>query len=132
MAMSMLRAALLGSLLSCAIATTAAAGSEEYEFRLADTSVQQGQEVVIGVSLIHLPTGKPVTDAVIFARRLDMAPDGMAEMRADLEPVTSAEPGVYRFKTTLGMEGRWQLSLAAKVQGLRETVQSRLTLKASN
>jgi hypothetical protein len=132
MAMLTLRATLLGTLLSCAIATAAFAGPEEYEFRLADPSVQQGVEVVIGVSLTHVPTGKPVTDAVIFARRLDMAPDGMAEMKADLQPVPSAEPGVYRFKTTLGMEGRWQLSLAAKVQGLRETVQSRLTLKALN
>jgi hypothetical protein len=37
---------------------------------------------------------------------------------------------VYRFKTDLTMEGSWQLSLAAKVQGETGTVQNKLALKA--
>jgi len=45
--------------------------------------------------------------------------------------VPSTEPGVYRFQTNLSMEGRWQLSLGAKVQGEAATVQGKLMLKAT-
>jgi hypothetical protein len=41
----------------------------------------------------------------------------------------SNEPGVYRFKANLSMQGSWQLSLAAKVQGENGTVESKLVLK---
>jgi len=51
---------------------------------------------------------------------------------ADLEALPSEETGIYRYRTTLGMEGSWRLSLAAKVQGEKDTVQSRLVLKAKN
>jgi hypothetical protein len=40
----------------------------------------------------------------------------MQEMTAPLEQLPSTEPGVYRFKTDLMMQGRWQLSLGAKRQ----------------
>ena len=46
-----------------------------------------------------------------------MAPDGMPTMTAPIEALPSTEPGVYRFKTNLTMEGGWQLSLGAKIQG---------------
>jgi hypothetical protein len=47
-----------------------------------------------------------------------------------LEAVPSPEPGVYRFKTNLTMEGLWALSLGAKVQGETGTVESKLVVKA--
>jgi hypothetical protein len=71
-------------------------------------------------------TGKPVSDAVIFKTRVDMAPDGMAEMESPVTPPPSKEPGIYAFKTELPMAGRYQLSLSAKVQGEPQTV-SRLS-----
>jgi hypothetical protein len=71
-----------------------------------------------------------VPDAVIFAKRLDMAPDGMPTMTTPLEPLPSTDPGVYRFKTNLPMEGGWQLSISAKVQGETGTVENKLVLKA--
>ena len=108
------------------------ADSQNYEFKLVDESVSQADNVLISVRLTHKPTGQAVPDAVVFARRLDMAPDGMPTMTADLEAVPSEEPGVYRFRANLGMEGNWRLSLAAKIQGLAETVQTRLVLKAKN
>ena len=67
-----------------------------------------------------------MTDAVIFAKRIDMAPDAMQEMTAPLEQLPSTEPGVYRFKTDLMMQGRWQLSLGAKVQGEEGAVETKL------
>lgn len=103
---------------------------QDYEFRLAEPTVAVGDDRTVIVRLVNKTTGKPVPDAVIFATRLDMAPDGMAEMatRVDREP--DGEPGNYRFKAAFGMEGRWLLSLAAKVQGEVGTVESKLVLTA--
>jgi hypothetical protein len=42
----------------------------------------------------------------------------------------STEPGTYRFKTNLTMEGGWRLSLGAKVQGETGTLANKLILKA--
>ena len=105
---------------------------DEYDFQLVQDTVRQGDGVIVAVRLLHTPTGKPVPDAVIFARRMDMEPDGMATMTADLIPEPSEESGVYWFRTSLAMEGQWRLSLAAKVQGATGTLQKRLVLKAQN
>lgn len=120
--------------LAC-VALTAAASSahadvKDYEFQLLDQSVKAGPDRIITVRLVNKTTGKPVPDAVIFAVRLDMAPDGMQEMVTKTTPVPGTEPGTYRFKATLSMAGGWQLSLAAKVQGETGTVESKLVVKA--
>jgi hypothetical protein len=67
---------------------------------------------------------------VIFATRLDMAPDGMQEMATKVTPMPTTEPGTYRFKANLGMAGRWQLSLGAKVQGETGSVENKLVIQA--
>jgi hypothetical protein len=110
-------------------ASPAIADVKDYEFQLVQSEAKKG-EAVIAVRLLNKKTGKMVSDAVIAARRIDMAPDGMAEMATKVEQVSSTEPGVYRFKANLSMEGRWQLSLGAKVQGETGTVQGKLVLKA--
>jgi hypothetical protein len=51
-------------------------------------------------------------------------------MASPLEQLPSTEPGVYRFKTNLSMQGKWQLSLGAKVQGENGSVESKLILMA--
>jgi hypothetical protein len=111
-------------------ATLARADIKDYEFQLVDQTVKKG-DAVISVRLVHKPDGKPVPNAVIFATRLDMAPDGMQEMATKIAPMPSTEPGVYKFKATLSMEGGWQLSLGAKVQGETGTVENKLVLKAT-
>ena len=111
-------------------ATVARADIKDYEFQLVDQTVKKG-DAVISVRLVHKPDGKPVPDAVIFATRLDMAPDGMQEMVTKVSPMPSAEPGVYKFKATLSMAGGWQLSLGAKVQGETGTVENKLVVKAT-
>jgi hypothetical protein len=103
---------------------------QDYEFQLVQPELKQADAAVVEVRLLHKPSGRSVPDAIVFARRIDMAPDGMPTMTAPLEPVPATEPGTYRFKTNLMMEGGWQLSLAAKVQGETGTVQNRLVLKA--
>lgn len=103
---------------------------KDYEFQLMDPSVQAGADKIVTVKLMNKKTGKPVSDAVIFASRLDMAPDGMQEMVTKVTPLPGTEPGMYRFKANFSMAGRWQLSLGAKVQGETGTVESKLVVAA--
>ncbi|MGJ0509697.1 MAG: FixH family protein [Methylocystis sp.] len=110
--------------------TAAVADIRDYEFKLVREQIKKGLSVV-DVRLIHKPDDRAVPDAVIFALRLDMAPDDMEQMTGAIEPVKSPEPGLYRFKVDLTDEGRWRISLAAKIQGEAETLQSRLVLKAT-
>ena len=125
-----LSAAVLGAVLLAAIAGSALADTKDYEFQLIDKEVKKG-EAVIAVKLVHKPSGRAIPDAVIFAKRIDMGPDGMEMMWAPIEVVSSTEPGIYRFKTDLSMAGRWALSLGAKVQGETGTVENKLIVKAT-
>ena len=81
--------------------------------------------------LVDKRSGAAVPDAVIFATRIDMAPDGMPTMTAPIEALPSTEPGVYRFKTNLMMAGGWRLSLAAKLQGETGTLENKLVLRVT-
>jgi hypothetical protein len=111
-------------------ATLARADIKDYEFQLVDQAITTGPDKIITVRLINKASGKPVPNAVIFATRLDMAPDGMQEMATKVTPMPGTEPGTYRFKATLSMAGRWQLSLGAKVQGESGTVENKIVLTA--
>ena len=121
-------AAVIG-LLWVSHALPAFADVKDYEFQLVQSEMKKGAGRIVAVRLVNKKTGKTVPDAVIFAKRIDMAPDGMEDMQEGLELLPAAEPGVYRFKTDLSMAGRWQLSLGAKVQGEKGTVESKLVLR---
>ena len=124
-----LQAALIGIAVAGSVAA-ARADIKDYEFQLVDQTVQAGPDKIITVRLVNKATGKSVPGAVIFATRLDMTPDGMQEMVTKIAPIPGGEPGTYKFKATLGMAGRWQLSLGAKVQGETGTVESKLVITA--
>ncbi len=100
LAVALIGIAMLGS------SSIARADIKDYEFRLVDPTVGVGKDKIITVRLVNKTTDKAVPDAVIFATRLDMA------------------------KAALGMEGKWQLSLGAKVQGETGTVESKLIVTA--
>jgi hypothetical protein len=117
--------------ITLAIDLPAMAEADDYAFEPVKVDVKKGDDVVVSVRLTHKTTGKPVSDAVIVQSRIDMAPEGMAQMTSPLAPVPSGEPGVYSFKTELSMVGQWLLSIAAKVQGEPETVVGRVTFRAS-
>ncbi len=85
--------------------TAVMADIKDYKFELVDQTVQAGPDKVITVRLMNTKTGKPVPDAVIFASRLDMTPDGMQEMVTKIAPMPDGEPGTYRFKASFGMAG---------------------------
>jgi hypothetical protein len=110
--------------------TAALADIKDYKFELVDQTVQAGPDKVITVRLVNTKTGKPVPDAVIFATRLDMTPDGMQEMVTKIAPMPGGEPATYRFKASFSMAGRWQLSLGAKVQGETGTVENKFVITA--
>ena len=109
--------------------TTAFADIKDYEFQLVEPTVKKGERV-FAVRLLNKTTGKAVPDAVIFAVRLDMAPDDMEDMDTRIASVPAGEPGLYSFKANFSMTGRWRLSLGAKVQGETGTVENKLILKA--
>jgi hypothetical protein len=125
-----LRAALVGIALAGS-AGIARAEVKDYEFKLVESTIAVGKDKIVTVQLVNKRTGKTVPDAVIFTTRLDMAPEGMPEMATKIavDP-TAAKPGSYKLKATFGMEGKWQLSLGAKVQGETGTVESKLVISA--
>lgn len=108
---------------------TARAGTADYAFELVDQEVRQGYGTEVTVRLVHKPTGIVVPDAIVFISRIDMSPDGMGDMTAPLDPVADTLPGYYRFETDLVMEGKWELTLAAKVPGEEGPVRARLVLQ---
>jgi hypothetical protein len=112
------------------ISGAAFAGAKDYVFEPVAAEMKKGDDVTVAVRLVHKPSGKPVADAVIFRTRIDMAPDGMAEMVSPVEPLPGKEPGVYAFKTDLPMAGRYLFSIGAKVQGEKETVTGKVIFKA--
>jgi threonine dehydrogenase-like Zn-dependent dehydrogenase len=123
------QAALIGAVIGGAT-TVAVADIKDYRFELVDQTVSAGPDKIITVRLMNTKTGKPVPDAVIFASRLDMTPEGMQEMVTKIAPIPAGEPGTYKFKASFGMAGRWQLSLAAKVQGETGTVENKFVITA--
>jgi len=122
---------LLAGILIAGSATVSFAASKDYEFQPVSTDVKQGEGSLISVRLIDKRTGKPVSDAVIFTTRMDMAPEGMEMMTTPVVAATSSEPGIYAFKTDFTMAGGWRFKLAAKVQGEPDTVQGEIVLKAA-
>jgi hypothetical protein len=111
--------------------SAALAGANDYAFEPVKAELKRGDDATVAVRLLHKPTGKPVTEAVIISTRIDMAPDGMANMASPLTALPSPEPGVYAFKTDLSMAGSWLFSIAAKVQGEPETVVGKITFKVN-
>jgi hypothetical protein len=107
----------------------ALAGADDYGFELVNAELPKGDAVPVLVRLVDKKTGKPVMGAIVIRSRIDMAPEGMAEHATAIKAAPSKQPGVYAFNAELSMEGRWQLSLAAKVQGETETVVGKVILK---
>lgn len=56
-----------------AAVSAALADIKDYEFQLVQNEIKSG-EAIVAVRVVHKPSGKPVPDAVIFSKRLDMAP----------------------------------------------------------
>ena len=116
---------------AASLSGTAFAGADDYVFEPVKAEIKSSNVATVAVRLVHKPSGRPVTDAVIVQTRLDMAPDGMADMATAIAPLPSPEPGVYAFKAPLTMAGRWLLTISAKVQGEPDPVIGKITFKVT-
>jgi hypothetical protein len=107
------------------------AGANDYVFEPVKTDIKSSNVATIAVRLLHKPSERPVTDAVIVQMRIGMAHDGGAEMDTAFVPLASPEPGVYAFMAPLTMTGSWFLSIAAKVPGEPETVVGKIIFRVT-
>lgn len=112
------------------VPSPAMAAGPAFRLEAAEPSVPVGREAPVAVRLVDAATGAPVGNAVVFRARLDMGPEGMGDMAAELKPAASTDPQVYRFTTTLTMPGRWLLTVQAKVPGVAETVRAETIITA--
>ncbi|TCA02569.1 FixH family protein [Rhizobium leguminosarum] len=125
------RASLAAIAILSASATSSYAGPKDYEFQLVSAEVKQGPDAEVSVRLVDKRNGQPVSDAIIFTTRMDMAPEGMETMTTPVQELPSEHGGTYKFKTNLSMEGGWRFQLGAKVQGEGETVIGEVVVKAT-
>ena len=107
------------------------AGANDYVFEPVQTEIKASNVATIAVRLLHKPSGRPVTDAVIVQMRVVMAHDGGAEMDTAFVPLASSKPGVYAFRAPLTMAGSWFLSIAAKVPSETEIVVGKIIFRVT-
>ena len=121
--------ALIGAVLfitSPLVVACGLAAPNDYRFELVQAQPTGPGKTAVTVRLVHVPDSKPVAGAVLFETKTDMGPSGMAEM----SPLPSDQPGIYRFQVETGMAGKWQLGLGAKVQGEAGTVRGAIVYEA--
>lgn len=121
----------LAQILLVGTAPFAIAAPEDYEFKVIETDLPQGDDAILTVVVTDVRTQAPVTDAVIFATRLDMAPDGMATMTSPVAALASDIPGQYRFQADLGMAGAWRFSIAVHLDAETEVIRREIILRVT-
>ena len=119
------------SLTTVVLAGTALAAAQDYRFEAVQPTVRAGNATTVTVRLVHVPSGKPVPDAVVIGSKLEMPMAGMSPMAARVAPVKPDGHGNYSFQTDLAMEGEWVLALAAKVNGEHDTVRGTVKVSAT-
>ncbi len=121
--------AVWGALL-LATTTLTVAAPNDYRFEAVEVRASGPGKTTVVVRLVHLQDKRPVDGAVILESKTDMGPSGMAEMFGKVTPITSDQPGLYRFAIETGMAGKWELILTAKVQGEAGPVTGKITYDA--
>jgi YtkA-like len=111
------------------IGCAAFAGADDYAFEAVNAEIKSSNVATIAVRLVYRSTGKPVVGATIIQTRLDMAPNGMADMATVVVPLPSPAPGVYAFKAPLTMAGRWLFTISVKVQDELEPLTGKLNFR---
>lgn len=120
--LSLPRNAVLACGVTLAVAQTASAAPQDYQFQVVEPEFRQGEQVTLTIAITDLRTNAPVVDATIIAVQMDMSPDGMAGMRPPVTPVGTGTPGRYGFVAKLGMAGNWRLAIAARLPGEAEVI----------
>ncbi|MGE5505422.1 MAG: FixH family protein [Actinomycetota bacterium] len=104
------------------LAAQAIAAPNDYRFEPVQSNVAASPTATIAVRLVHVPTGKPVGDAIVFQPKVVMPMDGMAPMATAVKAGAPDGKGVYPFTADLSMAGPWTLTVSAKVQGEAATI----------
>ncbi len=103
---------------------------DHYIFELIENEVSVGNRIEFSVRIIHKETSEPVTDAMIFADRIDMTPDGKPDRSTELAALSSDTPGIYRYRANLVESGNWQLTLMTMIPGAPTMIEGKMILKA--
>lgn len=120
------------SALLAASSTSAWADAKDYRFEAVQPHVAVAPDTAVTVRLIHVPSGKPVPDAIILPARMEMPMAGMAPMPTKVSPGKPDGKGAYAFTADLTMAGTWMLHVAAKVQGEPGTIGGSVPFTAAN
>jgi len=100
----------------------AAADPKDYRFEAVQAQVPASAAATVAVRLLHVPSGKPVVNAVVFQPKMEMPMDGMGPMATTVKAAAPDGTGTYPFVADLAMAGPWTLTLSAKVQGEAATI----------
>lgn len=112
----------LGVVAGVAVSAPAFAAAKDYRFELFGKPQAAGGKDVVQIRLVHTPGDRPVSNAVVFETKADMAPDGMATMTSPVNAQSPGKSGVYRFEIEPGASGKWAIRLAAKAPGEPEAL----------
>ena len=123
--------AILACGVTLAVAQTAIAAPQDYQFQVVEPEFRQGGQVTLTIAITDLRTNAVVVDANIIAVQMDMSPDGMAGMSPQVTPVGTSTPGRYGFVAKLGMAGNWRLAIAARLPGEAEVFWREVTVKVT-
>lgn len=108
------------------------ADPKDYRFEAVQPHVAISPQTEVAVRLVHVPTGKPVTDAIILPAKMEMPMAGMAPMPTKVSAAKPDGKGGYVFSADLTMAGTWFLNVAAKVQGEAATVTGSVPFTAAS
>lgn len=125
------RSAVLACGVTLAVAQTAVAAPQDYQFQVVEPEFRQGDQVTLTIAITDLRTKAAVADGTIIAAQMDMSPDGMAGMSGKVTPVGTSTPGRYGFVAKLGMAGNWRLAIAARLPGEAEVIWREVTVKVT-
>lgn len=120
------------SVLLVGSAVPAWAGAQDYRFEAVQPHVAVSPQTEVAVRLVHVPTGKPVANAIMLPAKAEMPMAGMAPMATKVSGGKPDGAGAYGFTADFSMAGTWFLKLAAKVQGEADTVTGSVPFTAAN
>lgn len=116
-------------------AASGQSATRSYRFELAGAAKATGAgKHIVSVRLVGASDNKFVVGAAIVQTRLDMSPENMASMIAPLKVQPASAPGIYSFafddSAVRKWQGKWALTLTAKVPGDPRPVTGRITFQA--
>lgn len=106
------------------------AGSADYRFEIVQQAVSSGSQPALTVKLIHVPSGKPVTDAQVFVRQTAfMGYKGGGTLVERTTPLYPDGQGNYRLfgQIPQGL-GATTVKLGANVPNESRTILAQVTI----